>query len=76
MAFNQPSQAEQREGLLVPLHERIRDVQQGPDGYIYVATERTIQRRQRGWDRAENRAGGSVAATRPREGLQAIKIAA
>jgi glucose/arabinose dehydrogenase len=40
IAFNQPSQAERREGLLVPLHERIRDVQQGPDGYIYVATER------------------------------------
>jgi glucose/arabinose dehydrogenase len=39
MAFNQPSQAEKREGLLVPLHERIRDVQQGPDGYLYVATE-------------------------------------
>jgi glucose/arabinose dehydrogenase len=40
MAFNQPSQAEKREPLLVPLEERIRDVQQGPDGYIYVATER------------------------------------
>jgi len=43
IAFNQPSQAERREGLLVPLHERIRDVQQGPDGYIYVATERSIR---------------------------------
>ena len=40
IAFNQPSQAERREGLLVPLNERIRDVQQGPDGYIYVVTER------------------------------------
>ena len=40
IAFNQPSQAERREGLLVPLHERIREVQQSPDGYIYVATER------------------------------------
>jgi len=39
MSFNQPSQAEKREGLLVPLHERIRDVQQSPDGYIYVVTE-------------------------------------
>jgi aldose sugar dehydrogenase len=39
MSFGQPSQAEKREGLLVPLHERIRDVQQGPDGYIYVVTE-------------------------------------
>jgi aldose sugar dehydrogenase len=39
MAFNQPSQAERREGLLVSLHERVRDVQQSPDGYIYVVTE-------------------------------------
>ncbi len=39
VAFHQPSQAEKREGLLVPLHQRIRDVQQGPDGFIYVATE-------------------------------------
>ncbi|MBV9504903.1 MAG: PQQ-dependent sugar dehydrogenase [Acidobacteriia bacterium] len=43
VAFNQPSQAEKREGLLVPLRQRIRDVQQGPDGYIYVATERTVR---------------------------------
>ena len=39
IAFNQPSQAERREGLLVPLGVRIRDVQQSPDGYIFVATE-------------------------------------
>lgn len=39
IAFHQPSQAERREGLLVPLEQRIRDVQQGPDGYIYVVTE-------------------------------------
>ena len=39
MAFDQPSQAEKREGLLIPLKMRIRDVQQSPDGYIYVATE-------------------------------------
>ena len=43
IAFHQPSQAEKREGLLVPLQERIRDVQQGPDGYIYVATELSIR---------------------------------
>jgi glucose/arabinose dehydrogenase len=43
VAFNQPSQAERREGLLVPLRLRIRDVQQGPDGYIYVATERSFR---------------------------------
>ncbi len=40
VSFNQPSQAEKREGLLVTLRERIRDVQQSPDGFIYVATER------------------------------------
>jgi len=39
VAFNQPNQAERREGLLIPLNVRIRDVQQSPDGYIYVATE-------------------------------------
>ena len=39
VAFGQPSQAEQREGLLIPLNIRVRDVQQSPDGYIYVATE-------------------------------------
>jgi len=42
IAFNQPSQAEQREGLLGDLNLRIRDVAQGPDGYIYVATERSF----------------------------------
>jgi aldose sugar dehydrogenase len=40
IAFNQPSQAERREPLLTPLAIRVRDVQQGPDGYIYVATEK------------------------------------
>jgi glucose/arabinose dehydrogenase len=39
VAFGQPSQAERREGLLLPLNIRVRDVQQSPDGYIYVATE-------------------------------------
>jgi len=43
IAFNQPSQAERREGLLVEMRQRIRDVQQGPDGYIYVATEQTFR---------------------------------
>jgi glucose/arabinose dehydrogenase len=41
IAFNQPSQAERREGLLIPMTQRIRDVQQSPDGYIFVATERS-----------------------------------
>jgi glucose/arabinose dehydrogenase len=39
IAFNQPSQAERREPLLRVLGVRIRDVQQSPDGFIYVATE-------------------------------------
>jgi len=43
VAFKQPSQAEKREGLLASLHQRIRDVEQGPDGYIYVATEKDFR---------------------------------
>lgn len=43
VAFGQPSQAERREPLLRPLNVRIRDVQQGPDGYLYVATEVRFQ---------------------------------
>jgi glucose/arabinose dehydrogenase len=39
VSFNQPSQAERREPLLAQLNVRIRDVQQSPDGLIYVATE-------------------------------------
>ena len=43
IAFGQPSQAERREPLLRTLALRIRDVQQSPDGFIYVATERSFQ---------------------------------
>jgi glucose/arabinose dehydrogenase len=43
VAFDQPSQAERREPLLRALALRIRDVQQGPDGFIYVATELSFQ---------------------------------
>jgi glucose/arabinose dehydrogenase len=39
VSFNQPSQAERREPLLAQLKVRFRDVQQGPDGLVYVATE-------------------------------------
>jgi aldose sugar dehydrogenase len=39
MAFNRPSQAEPRESLLRSMNIRFRDVVQGPDGFIYVATE-------------------------------------
>ena len=44
IAFGQPSQAERREALLLPLNIRVRDVQQSPDGYIYVATEQASGR--------------------------------
>jgi glucose/arabinose dehydrogenase len=41
VAFNQPPpQVERRESLLTQLDVRVRDVRQGPDGYVYVATER------------------------------------
>ena len=40
IAFNQPSQAERREPLLTPFAIRVRDVKQGPDGNLYVATEK------------------------------------
>jgi glucose/arabinose dehydrogenase len=39
VSFNQPSQAERREVLLGQLNTRIRDVQLGPDGNLYVVTE-------------------------------------
>jgi aldose sugar dehydrogenase len=39
VSFKQPSQAERREPLLGPLGQRIRDIQLGPDGNIYVVTE-------------------------------------
>ena len=40
VAFDQPApQAVRRESLLTQLDTRIRDVAQGPDGYLYVATE-------------------------------------
>jgi glucose/arabinose dehydrogenase len=32
-------QAEQRQPMLTDLGQRFRDVQNGPDGYLYVATE-------------------------------------
>jgi glucose/arabinose dehydrogenase len=44
IAFNQPMpQQERRESMLIQLDVRFRDVRQGPDGYIYLATERQSQ---------------------------------
>ena len=39
VSFGQPSQAERREILLAALGQRIRDLQLGPDGNLYVVTE-------------------------------------
>jgi glucose/arabinose dehydrogenase len=39
LAFNLPGQAERREPLLRELGVRFRDVEQGADGLLYVATE-------------------------------------
>lgn len=45
IALNQgPLQRERRESLLAPLGLRVRDVQQGPDGYLYVAAEKNEHR--------------------------------
>lgn len=43
VSFGNPSQDERRDPLLAELDIRIRDVAQGPDGNIYVATERASQ---------------------------------
>jgi len=37
--FNEKFEELRRESLLADLHQRVRDVKQGPDGYIYLATE-------------------------------------
>jgi glucose/arabinose dehydrogenase len=42
VAFNQP-QPERRESMLTELDARVRDVRQGPDGYLYLAIERDQQ---------------------------------
>jgi glucose/arabinose dehydrogenase len=39
ISFDNPGQAERRQILLAELHLRYRDVEIGPDGYIYLATE-------------------------------------
>src|SRR5262245_56558715 len=39
VSFKQPGQAERRESLLTALDVRVRDVQQGPDGNLYICTE-------------------------------------
>jgi glucose/arabinose dehydrogenase len=56
IAFNQPSQAEHRENLLTALNIRVRDVQQGPDGNLYVCTEQAA---------GGNKADGTVLRIQP-----------
>lgn len=40
IVFNDNWQERRRESLLRDLHQRIRDVRQGPDGLLYVVTEK------------------------------------
>jgi glucose/arabinose dehydrogenase len=37
--FNEKMEELRRESLLIDLHQRIRDVKQGPDGLLYLATD-------------------------------------
>jgi glucose/arabinose dehydrogenase len=37
--FNEKMEELRRESLLTELHQRIRDVRQGPDGLLYVLTD-------------------------------------
>lgn len=39
IVLNEKYEEMRRETLLVDLHQRMRDVKQGPDGFLYVATE-------------------------------------
>jgi aldose sugar dehydrogenase len=39
VVFNAQMEELRRESLLTELHQRIRDVRQGPDGFLYVLTE-------------------------------------
>ena len=40
--FNEKMEELRRESLLVELHQRIRDVRQGPDGFLYVLTDEKV----------------------------------
>jgi glucose/arabinose dehydrogenase len=39
IVFNQRGEEIRREWLLTELKQRVRDVRQGPDGYLYVLTD-------------------------------------
>ncbi len=39
IVLNRQGLETQREALLLDLHQRIRDVKQGPDGFLYLTTD-------------------------------------
>jgi glucose/arabinose dehydrogenase len=39
VVFNDKLWEQRRESMLEELHQRVRDVRQGPDGLIYILTE-------------------------------------
>jgi len=39
VVFNDKLWEQRRESMLLDLHQRVRDVRQGPDGLIYLLTE-------------------------------------
>jgi len=39
ISFDNPGQAEKREEFLGEMHVRFRDIENGPDGYLYLTTE-------------------------------------
>jgi aldose sugar dehydrogenase len=64
IAFNQPlPQTERRESMLTQLGIRVRDVQQGPDGLIYITTEAPTN----GPGPASNKPDGMVLKIEPAE---------
>jgi glucose/arabinose dehydrogenase len=57
VSFGNPSQDERRERLLVPFGLRVRDVAEGPDGLLYIATESALA--------ASTRADGAILRIEP-----------
>ena len=52
ITFNEKGDSIQREPILAELHQRIRDVRQGPDGLLYVLTDEEPGARAAGGARA------------------------
>lgn len=53
VTFNEDGQPIQRDPILAELHQRIRDVRQGPDGYLYVLTDEDADAVLRGGEPAQ-----------------------